>query len=173
MNRANLAKVFGELFFLLEYRAATARLPYSKDDFSLPPNLFLIGTMNTADRSIAVVDFALRRRFGFIPFFPERTQPVLRGYLSQHAPDLLFVADMLSRLNEWIGDRNYMLGHSYFMPSDPGALDEDYLRDVWRYSIEPHLEEYWYDEPGQLSKCRFDALRQAVVGADDDGGGGT
>lgn len=169
MNRANLAKVFGELFFLLEYRNSTAQLPYSKDDFSLPPNLYVIGTMNTADRSIAVVDFALRRRFGFVPFFPDLNQTILRDYLSQHVPDLLFVADMLARLNEWIGDRNYLLGHSYFMPSDPGVLDEDYLRDVWRYSIEPHLEEYWYDEPGQLDRCRFDALRQAVAGPGFEG----
>ena len=68
INRGNLAKVFGELYFLLEYRDEGIRLQYSDDLFSLPPNLYIIGTMNTADRSIALVDLALRRRFAFVEF---------------------------------------------------------------------------------------------------------
>lgn len=74
INRANLAKVFGELYFLLEYRNKSVRLTYSGDDFALPPNLFVIGTMNTADRSIALVDAAMRRRFAFVELSP-RTEP--------------------------------------------------------------------------------------------------
>lgn len=75
INRANLAKVFGELYFLLEYRNRSARLTYSGDDFALPPNLFVIGTMNTADRSIALVDAAMRRRFSFVELSPRTERP--------------------------------------------------------------------------------------------------
>ncbi|SCZ16664.1 AAA domain (dynein-related subfamily) [Streptomyces sp. 136MFCol5.1] len=75
INRANLAKDFGELYFLLEYRNKSVRLIYSGDDFALPPNLFVIGTMNTADRSIALVDAAMRRRFAFVELSP-RTEPI-------------------------------------------------------------------------------------------------
>lgn len=84
LNRANLAKVFGELYFLLEYRNRSVRLTYSGDDFALPPNLFVIGTMNTADRSIALVDAAMRRRFAFVELSP-RTEPtsgLLRRWLA-------------------------------------------------------------------------------------------
>ena len=85
INRANLSKVLGELFFLLEYRDKTASLQYSDTEFQLPENLWIIGTMNTADRSIAMIDAALRRRFHFHPFFPasEPIEGTLRRFLER------------------------------------------------------------------------------------------
>ncbi len=87
INRANLPKVFGELLFLLEYRAHSVKTLYRPDEgFELPPNLWFIGTMNTADRSIALVDAALRRRFHFVPFFPHDgpMKGLLRRWLEAH-----------------------------------------------------------------------------------------
>ena len=81
INRGNVAKVFGELYFLLEYRDEEVRLQYSNTPFSLPKNLHIIGTMNTADRSIALVDLALRRRFSFVEFHPD-DEPI-KGLLRQ------------------------------------------------------------------------------------------
>jgi 5-methylcytosine-specific restriction protein B len=88
INRANIAKVFGELYFLLEYRGEPARLQYSQSEFRLPANLFFIGTMNTADRSIARVDAAIRRRFYFVPFFPDKPpiEGLLRRWLTANRP---------------------------------------------------------------------------------------
>ena len=85
VNRANLTKVMGELYFLLEYRGESVTLQYSGEDFSLPENLWIICTMNTADRSIALVDAALRRRFYFAPFFPDEppVTSLLRRWLEK------------------------------------------------------------------------------------------
>lgn len=90
INRGNLAKVFGELYFLLEYRDRAIQLQYSDDEFSLPANLYIIGTMNTADRSIALVDLALRRRFHFVEFHPDKLpiQGLLERWLKKNAPDM-------------------------------------------------------------------------------------
>ena len=93
INRGNLAKVFGELYFLLEYRDKKIRMQYQQDgedDFSLPKNLYIIGTMNTADRSIALVDLALRRRFYFIEFHPDNdpVKSVLRKWLRKECARL-------------------------------------------------------------------------------------
>ena len=102
INRANLAKVFGELYFLLEYRGSEIRLQYSDASFSLPNNLYIIGTMNTADRSIALVDLALRRRFYFIEFHPAKwpIDGLLRRWLKENASDgMEWVADVVDRAN--------------------------------------------------------------------------
>ena len=99
INRGNLAKVFGELYFLLEYRDREIRLQYSDQRFSLPENLYIIGTMNTADRSIALVDLALRRRFYFVDFHPDRppVEGLLRRYLRENAPAMEWVAEVVDR----------------------------------------------------------------------------
>ena len=96
INRGNLAKVFGELYFLLEYRERAMRLEYSDKPFSLPSNLYIIGTMNTADRSIALVDLALRRRFHFVEFHPDDApiKGLLRRYLEKNCPGFVWVADV-------------------------------------------------------------------------------
>src|SRR5258708_15308862 len=93
VNRGNLGKVFGELYYLLEYRDETISLLYSRESFTLPKNLLIISTMNTADRSIALLDAALRRRFYFVPFFPDEPpiEGLLRRWLQRNTPDLLWL----------------------------------------------------------------------------------
>ena len=103
INRGNVAKVFGELYFLLEYRKRKMRLQYSDKRFSLPKNLYIIGTMNTADRSIALVDLALRRRFHFVEFHPDEwpIKDLLRDWLTDNgSPETMWVADVVDRVNE-------------------------------------------------------------------------
>ncbi len=145
MNRGNLAKVFGELYFLLEYREESIELLYGEGDFNLPPNVFIIGTMNTADRSIALVDAAMRRRFAFRPLHPseEPTNGVLRKWLvATKRPTR--VADLLDELNSQIADEDFKIGPSYFMR--PAVYDEGGLERTWRTSILPLLEEHHYGE---------------------------
>jgi 5-methylcytosine-specific restriction enzyme B len=155
INRANLAKVFGELYFLLEYRSDSVLLQYSPEDsFSLPPNVFLIGTMNTADRSIALVDSAMRRRFAFVEMHPEE-EPVrglLPRWLAANGKPDDERAGLLAALNAEIGeeDRDYMIGPSYLMTPDVEASGG--LERVWAYSILPLLEEHYY---GRLSRAQI------------------
>lgn len=147
LNRANLAKVFGELYFLLEYRDQSIGLQYSPDDqFSLPRNLYFIGTMNTADRSIALVDAAMRRRFAFVEMHP-RDEPVrslLRRWLARHGygdeP-----ARLLDALNERLADRDYAIGPSYLLK--PAAHTRpNGIERIWRTEILPLLEELHHGE---------------------------
>ncbi|MDN4479718.1 McrB family protein [Demequina muriae] len=144
MNRGNLAKVFGELYFLLEYRGETASLLYSpKTQFSLPDNLHIIGTMNTTDRSIGLVDAAIRRRFAFMEFHPD-TAPVsgvLDRYLAASDGDPR-LATLLGRLNALIEERDLRIGPSYFMRDD--ARTAEGLRDIWDFDILPLLFEHYY-----------------------------
>ncbi|WP_430781395.1 AAA family ATPase [Actinoplanes sp. G11-F43] len=141
LNRANLAKVFGELYFLLEYRNQSIGLQYSPgEDFALPRNLLVIGTMNTADRSIALVDQAMRRRFDFVPLFPGRSPLVamLRDWLTANAIPAT-AADLLDTLNAMLGDPESAIGPSYFM-SERARTDAG-LQRIWRTAILPLLEE--------------------------------
>lgn len=146
MNRANLAKVFGELYYLLEYRDHSITLQYGgpdSDDFRLPKNLFIIGTMNTLDRSIAMVDAAIRRRFPFVELHPavEPVASVLPNYLAaQHADSLR--ARLLSELNEGIDERDLQLGPSYLMKD--AATSQSGLERIWRYDILPLLDDHFY-----------------------------
>ncbi|MFM9551680.1 DUF4357 domain-containing protein [Streptomyces caniscabiei] len=151
INRANLAKVFGELYFLLEYRNKSVRLTYSGDDFALPPNLFVIGTMNTADRSIALVDAAMRRRFAFVELSP-RTEPtsgLLRRWLTREGRDTE-PADLLDALNSRIDDADFRVGPSYLMKR--GVHRDGGLERTWRTKILPLLEEYHYGEGVDIEK---------------------
>ncbi|GGV06945.1 DUF4357 domain-containing protein [Streptomyces spectabilis] len=145
INRANLAKVFGELYFLLEYRDRSVRLTYSDEDFFLPRNLFIIGTMNTADRSIALVDAAMRRRFAFIELSPriEPTRGLLRTWLETEEKDSE-PADLLDALNARIDDPDFQVGPSYLMK--PGVFRDGGLERTWRTKILPLLEEHHYGE---------------------------
>lgn len=145
INRANLAKVFGELYFLLEYRNKSVRLTYSGDDFALPPNLFVIGTMNTADRSIALVDAAMRRRFSFVELSPriEPTKGLLRRWLEREGRDPES-ARLLDALNARIDDPDFQVGPSYLMRG--GVYREGGLERTWRTKILPLLEEHHYGE---------------------------
>jgi 5-methylcytosine-specific restriction protein B len=168
MNRANIAKVFGELYFLLEYRDESIRLQYRPGEvFRLPRNLFVIGTMNTADRSIAALDAALRRRFSFVELHPDEppVRDVLASWLAANGKDDDGRAGLLTALNAAIDeqDRDFRLGPSYLMRADAGT--EAGLNRVWRYDVLPQLEEHYY---GRLSRGevhqRFglDALRRAI-----------
>jgi len=158
INRANLSKVLGELFFLFEYRDETANLQYSDTAFSLPKNLWIIGTMNTADRSIAMVDAALRRRFHFHAFFP--TEPpingTLRRFLTEHHPTLTWVADMVDKANEQLPDRNLGIGPSHFMRPN---LTEQLIQRIWAHSILPYIEDNFDYDKNALQPFTYDALR--------------
>ena len=163
INRGNLAKVFGELYFLLEYREAELRLLYSDEPFALPENLFIIGTMNTADRSIALVDLALRRRFHFVEFHPDRppVEGLLRRWLEIHTAAMEWVAAVVERANEQLGDRQAAIGPSYFMKRD---LDEEKVRLIWEHNIRPYVEEHLYGEHERLAEFDLDRLRHEIDG---------
>jgi 5-methylcytosine-specific restriction protein B len=161
INRGNLPRIFGELLYLLEYRGQTVTLPYSKREFRLPANLQVIGTMNAADRSVALVDQALRRRFSFLDMVP--STDVLAGWLQEHqpaaGPDFIkVVVRLLQRLNAQLRDdmgAHYQIGHSYFMVPD---LDETRLRVVWHHQVLPVLEEYFSGHPGRAAAYDLDRL---------------
>ncbi|MFI2301201.1 DUF4357 domain-containing protein [Actinacidiphila glaucinigra] len=163
INRAHLAKVFGELYFLLEYRNKSVRLTYSGDDFALPPNLFVIGTMNTADRSIALVDAAMRRRFAFVELSP-RTEPtsgLLRRWLARRDMDLE-PADLLDALNARIDEPDFRIGPSYLMKK--GVYREGGLERTWRTKILPLLEEHHYGDGIDVqARYGLESLRKAVA----------
>ncbi|XAS68264.1 AAA family ATPase [Micrococcaceae bacterium Sec5.7] len=155
MNRANLAKVFGELYFLLEYRDDRIYLQYSPNEpFTLPDNLYIIGTMNTADRSIAMMDAAIRRRFAFIELHPQ-TEPVKGSLLRflqarnlDTTPALLLDA-LNEAIDEW--DRDLMIGPSYFMKK--AAQTPAGLRRIWKYELMPLLGEHYH---GQLNRAQLE-----------------
>jgi 5-methylcytosine-specific restriction protein B len=166
INRGNLAKIFGELYFLLEYRSQNVDLLYATDDdigFTLPENVFIIGTMNTADRSIALVDAAMRRRFAFVPLHPSEapTKDVLRRWLAANDLDST-VADLLDALNARIEDSDFKIGPSYFMrPAvhEPGGLER-----AWRTAILPLLEEHHYGDGIDVSaRYGLDAIRARLA----------
>ena len=165
INRGNLAKVFGELYFLLEYRDEPMQLQYSNTTFSLPDNLYIIGTMNTADRSIALVDLALRRRFHFVEFQPGKwpVEGLLRRWLDRNAPDMQWVAGVVDRANEKLGgDSEAAIGPSYFMR--PG-LDDEQVRLIWEHNVRPYVEEQLYGQQERLAEFDLNALRREVGGS--------
>lgn len=158
INRGNLAKVFGELYFLLEYRKSEITLQYDDKPFRLPENLWIIGTMNTADRSIAIVDGALRRRFYFVPFFPDEApiDGLLDRWLAKNKPHLAWVGDVLRRANVLLRDRHAAIGPSHFMRPD---LDESWVELVWSHAVLPYIEEQLFAEPERIQHFALEALR--------------
>ena len=166
INRGNLAKVFGELYFLLEYRGHSIRLQYSDEAFSLPGNLYLIGTMNTADRSIALVDLALRRRFHFMEFHPDEwpVRDLLRRWLKKGgASEMEWVADVVDLANEQLrDDRHAAIGPSHFMK--PNLSEVDVAR-TWRHSVLPYIEERLFGS-ADLDAFGLDRLRAKAASGD-------
>ena len=162
INRGNLAKVFGELYFLLEYRNSEMNLQYQNEPFSLPDNLYIIGTMNTADRSIALVDLALRRRFYFVEFHPdeEPVKGVLRRWLGKKAPHMAWVANVVDRANEKLDDRHAAIGPSYFMREN---LDQGEVQRIWKHSVLPYIEERLFGEGARLGEFHLDTLTREVA----------
>ena len=160
INRGNLAKVFGELYFLLEYRREQINVQYSQEAFSLPENLWFIGTMNTADRSIALVDAALRRRFHFVPFYPDEppVAGLLRNWLKENGKlEFAWIADVVERANEMLGNRHVAIGPSYFLRSD---LDEQWIELIWCHSVLPYLQEQFFGEESRLADFDLKRLRK-------------
>lgn len=167
INRGDISRIFGELITLLEAdkrygeeHEITITLPYSKEKFAIPPNLYIIGTMNTADKSISLVDAALRRRFGFIEMMPD--YDVLRnisGNKDGGAREIIDIAtDALEAINGRITanyDRDHQIGHSYLMKvRDTGSRDDalEMLRFAWYHEIVPLLQEYYYDAPARFNE---------------------
>jgi 5-methylcytosine-specific restriction protein B len=168
INRGNLAKILGELMMLIEpdkrKPSWAVDLPHSSPGdpkFFVPPNVYIIGTMNTADRSLALVDYALRRRFVFVDLAPEVEGDSFATFLGTKGLDRSTVARitrLVSGINRLISadaqlGRGFMIGHSYFCeppPTNHGA----WLDDVIRYELLPLLEEYWFDAPERLAQAR-------------------
>ena len=169
INRGNLPRVLGELLFLLEYRDESVRTLYRPPDepFSLPENLWFIGTMNTADRSIALVDAALRRRFHFVPFFPDSgpMQGLLGRWLEREGePEWVgrLVDAVNAELTVHLDGSHLLLGPSHFMKNHGSTLDErrESLRRIWRYNIEPFIEDQFFGDPDRIEQYRFDAVME-------------
>ncbi|MFB2920138.1 MULTISPECIES: McrB family protein [Aerosakkonema] len=157
INRANLAQVFGELMYLLEYRDKEIPLA-GGNTFRIPSNVRIIGTMNTADRSIALVDHALRRRFAFIEIRPN--YDVLRNYHEKKNTGFKVdgLIQVLQKLNLAIADKNYELGISFFLTE---KLAED-IEDIWKMEIAPYLEEYFFDRLEKVDEFRWDKIEKQV-----------
>ena len=152
INRGNISKIFGELITLIEStkragmpEEASAILPYSGDEFSVPSNVYILGTMNTADRSIALMDTALRRRFQFVEMMPD--SDVLRKIHADKVEDL-DVAAMLDKINErieYLYDREHTIGHAFFTDlKDDATLEK--LQSIFEKSVIPLLQEYFYED---------------------------
>ncbi|TGE19755.1 AAA family ATPase [Hymenobacter elongatus] len=169
INRGNVSRIFGELLLLLETDKRgpghAVRLPYAPADaprFFVPENLFVIGTMNTADRSLAPLDYALRRRFAFIRMTPEFGLP-LQQLLAAHAvptPVISRLVGRLTELNQAIADDpelgpDFQLGHSYFCQPPPNPAESAaWLAAILEQEIVPLLEEYWLDQPAKAAAHR-------------------
>lgn len=156
INRANLASVFGELMYLLEYRQQEIPLA-GGGRFSIPANVRIIGTMNTADRSIALVDHALRRRFAFIHLPPN--YDLLRRYHAETSFPANGLIALLKDLNNAIDDPHYHVGHSFFLRPN---LAQD-LEDIWCMEIEPYLEEYFFNQTDQLKNFRWAQIAKRIL----------
>jgi 5-methylcytosine-specific restriction protein B len=156
INRANLSRVFGELMYLLEYRDRDIPLAGGMQ-FSIPPNVRVIGTMNTADRSIALVDFALRRRFAFIELSPE--YDVLLGFQQKRGFDARGLVTMLREVNTKINDKNFSLGISFFMVDN--LVDK--LEHIWTMEIETYLEEYFFSQLEAVNSFRWTRIKERVI----------
>jgi 5-methylcytosine-specific restriction endonuclease McrBC GTP-binding regulatory subunit McrB len=165
MNRANIARVFGELMFLLEYRDKSIQLMIDNRDYSLPPNLIIIGTMNTVDRSARSLDIAMRRRFRFFQLLPD--VEVLKNMYSK--PNSVLLNDLgqelytgFEKLNEKLRnelDRHHTIGHSFFIHK---RMTKEKLRNIWNQEIFPIIEEYFFDDDKQTAEYSLNAFWPSV-----------
>lgn len=163
INRGNISKIFGELITLIEpskrlgnREELTAILPYSKKKFGVPDNVYILGTMNTADRSIAMLDTALRRRFQFIEMMPQ--PEVLQDVWVQDI-QVSALLEMMNKRIEILYDREHMIGHAYFMDlmRDPSI---ERLANIFKNSIIPLLQEYFYEDYNKIQLVLGDGYKQ-------------
>lgn len=153
INRGNLSKIFGELLMLIEkdYRGQAATLPYSGRSFTVPKNLYIIGMMNTADRSLAMIDYALRRRFSFVDMEPGFDTDGFKEYLNSKSSDTMkALVEEIKQLNDDIKEKlgkGFCIGHSYFVFDEP--CSDALLKSIVNYDILPMLAEYWFDDEEQ------------------------
>jgi 5-methylcytosine-specific restriction protein B len=171
INRGNLSQIFGELLMLIEHdkRGPGFSLPLvyrrSPDEprFYIPENLYLIGLMNAADRSLAMVDYALRRRFAFVTLKPQFGSEMYRSWLLERSmrPELVdLIVERMAWLNQEIRDdpllgENYQIGHSFFCPQGDrfAGLDKKWYQGIVRTEIVPLLKEYWFDNPAKAEEA--------------------
>ena len=168
INRGNMSKIFGELLMLIESDKRGAKnklqLLYSNEEFYVPENVYIIGMMNTADRSLAVIDYALRRRFAFIDFEPGFNTDGFEALQLQISNDKYNkLIEQIILLNEYIADdpslgKGFIIGHSYFVPKTTSEINDKWLKDVINYEIVPMLEEYWFDETDKLETWKQNLL---------------
>ena len=169
INRGNLSKIFGELFMLIENnkRGDKLQLLYSRELFSVPANVHIIGMMNTADRSLAMLDYALRRRFAFVELSPAFDSDGFRKYCAgldnSRFEALVREVESLNRAiaeDESLGE-GFCIGHSYFCNMKPENCTDVALASIVDYELVPMLKEYWFDEPDNVCKWT-DELNEAV-----------
>ena len=167
INRGNLSKILGELMMLIEKdkRGEKIKLLYSNEWFTVPQNVRIIGMMNTADRSLALMDYALRRRFAFFDFAPAFSSEGFKNYLAEKdSPKLEKLIAAVESLNstistdESLGD-GFRIGHSYFCSDD--KVTDEWLKSVVEYEVIPLIKEYWFDEPTKVRDWSA-TLRSAI-----------
>ena len=169
INRGNLSKIFGELFMLIEKdkRGIELQLLYSDENFSVPPNVYIIGMMNTADRSLAMLDYALRRRFSFFTMKPGFNTPGFQAYQDSLKSDafnklIACVKQLNSKIAEDISlGEGFCIGHSYFCGLTAKTATVRTLTSIIEYELIPLLKEYWFDEPEKIIDWS-DRLRSTV-----------
>lgn len=169
INRGNLSKIFGELFMLIESdkRGNELQLLYSRELFSVPTNVHIIGMMNTADRSLAMLDYALRRRFAFVELRPAFDSDGFRKYCAgldnSRFEALVREVESLNRAiaeDESLGE-GFCIGHSYFCNMEADSCTDEALASIVEYELIPMLKEYWFDEPGKVREWT-DRLRRSL-----------
>ena len=169
INRGNLSKIFGELFMLIESdkRGDKLQLLYSRELFSVPTNVHIIGMMNTADRSLAMLDYALRRRFAFVELCPAFDSEGFRDYCAGlDNPRFEALVSEVESLNRAIAEdeslgEGFCIGHSYFCNMEADSCTDAALASIVDYELIPMLKEYWFDEPGKVREWA-DRLRRSL-----------
>lgn len=169
INRGNLSKIFGELFMLIENDKRDIRLQllYSEEKFAVPKNIYIIGMMNTADRSLAILDYALRRRFAFIEIKPGFETEGFKAYKSSinnvKFDRLIACVENLNNAiveDDSLGE-GFCIGHSYFCNLAPETTNDKVLSEIIEYELVPLLKEYWFDELAKVRDWTIN-LRNAI-----------
>lgn len=180
INRGNLSKIFGELMVLIEAdkREDKVRLAYRDELFGVPKNIYIIGMMNTADRSLAMMDYALRRRFCFYEIEPAFPKPKFKKHLLKYLKAAGVADEVISRLcelNAKIADektsglgRGFCIGHSYFcVPPVEGQTDAEWYNTIIDYEISPLLDEYWWDDKHKADDCLKDLKKEIKMNIEE------